>query len=223
MRLMLRVMCQHSQVMQQDGHERLQDDHPNVRHSALEALALMIPNMDKNAATRFMPTLRTFLRPFSHTLPTQRVIAALMCSVPLALGPMAPADRALVFDCFHQLAARPDLETRLHCIRSFPAVTIEWLREQTATAEGPLLDTFYHLATDSEVRRCCSSPGAGPRTALLTACPLCSTRTQATHRTAHSPTTLHEAVVPMWARLQFQPYRRQCGGRQQHSCTISAC
>jgi hypothetical protein len=150
----------------------MQDDHPNVRHSALEALALMIPNMDKDAAPRFMPTLRTFMHPFSHTLPTQRVVAALMSSIPLALGPMAPADRALVFDCFHQLAARPDLETRLHCIRSFPAVTIEWLHERMATAEGPLLDTYFHLATDSEVRQCCSGPGAGKRTALLTARPL---------------------------------------------------
>ena len=131
----------------------MQDDHLAVRHAAFEALASMIPALDSSAHARILPPLRSQLANVRDAgAPTQRVLARLMASLPLALCPMAPNDRAAIFTAFHQLAAVSDAETRLHCARSFPAVVMALLTDANASLDGPFLATYYALATESRVR-----------------------------------------------------------------------
>jgi hypothetical protein len=126
-----------------------------VRHAALQALTAMVPLLDKAARERYVPPLRRLLRPpLDLAPPTARVAAKLMSALPLALCPMVPSDRTLVFSAFHALAGQADLETRLHCARAFPAVVMALLTEGGASLDGPFVATFYALATDSEVRCC---------------------------------------------------------------------
>lgn len=130
----------------------MQDDHPAVRHAALDALTHCIPHVNKSAAHKYWPVLRsTVFKASDLSGPLQRELARLMNALPLALCPMQPSDRAQVFSCFHQLAASADAGVREHCVRAFPAVVMALLTDSAASLDAPFLHTFNVLAADPEV------------------------------------------------------------------------
>jgi hypothetical protein len=111
----------------------------------------LLPRLAPTAADRYLPALRSFATPFEMSTATQRCVASLMHMLPLTLAPMIPPDQELFFGCYHQLASRPDTQTRLACVRCFPAVVIAVLKHPTGAFDAPCVNTFTRFTTDPQV------------------------------------------------------------------------